>query len=197
VGLILDSSVLIAAAGRGRENAAKSGSAVSRQAGKDLPIELGVRLPGLAGDDAGIANGLLVYKCSPSLLGFEAHVFIAGNTFAFGEAGGGEHLDAVADDEDPFLLCVEFADNVEQSLIVAKILRSAAAQNQDGIIITDIYLVERDVGLQTVSLTFDIGIPPRLKVVHDEVEATNRRGSTLTQVGINGTRVAIVATCFC
>jgi hypothetical protein len=48
---------------------------------------------------------------------------------------------------------------------------------QDGIIITDIYLVEREVGLQTVSWTFDIGIPPRLKVVHDEVEATNRRGS--------------------
>ena len=157
MGLI--SSVLISGAGKGREDAAKSGSAVKRQAGKDLPIELGVRLPGLAGDDAAIENGLLVYECSTSLPGFEAHVFIAGNAFAFGEAGGGEHLDAMADNEDPFLLCVEFTDDVEQSPIVAEVLRSAPAQNQDRIIITDIYLVEREVGLQTVSGTFDIGIP--------------------------------------
>ena len=66
---------------------------------------------------------------------FEADVFIAGNAFAFGEAGGGEHLDAMADGEDPFLLCVEFADKVEQAPIVAEVLRSAAAQNEDGIVI--------------------------------------------------------------
>ena len=104
-----------------------------RKAGKDLPIELGVRLPGLTGDDAAIANGLLVYKCSARLLGFEADVFIASNALVFGEAGGGEYLNAMTDGEDPLLLCVELADNVEQASIVAKVLRSAPAQNQDGI----------------------------------------------------------------
>src|SRR5271157_5872632 len=96
-------------------NAATSGPTVLRHAGKDLPIELGVRLPGLAGDDAAITNGLLVYKCSSSLLRCEADVFIAGNALAFREAGGGEYLDAMADGKDPFLLRVELADNVEQA----------------------------------------------------------------------------------
>ena len=130
-------------------------------------------MPGLAGDDAAIANGLLVDKCSSSLLRFEADVFIAGNALAFREAGGGEYLDAMADGEDPFLLHVKFADNVEQAPIIAEILRSAAAQNEDGIIITHIYLVEREVGLQTVAGTLDIGMPPWLKVVHYETEAAN------------------------
>ena len=148
-----------------------------RQAGKNLAIKRGVRLPGLAGDHAAITNGLLVYKCSSSLLGFEADVFIAGNALAFRDSGGGEHLDAMADSEDPFLLHIEFPDNVEQAPIIAEVLRSAAAQNKDGIIITHIYLVEREVGLQAVAGTLDVGIPPWLKVVHYEMEATHRRSS--------------------
>jgi hypothetical protein len=136
-----------------------------------------VRLPSLAGDYAAIMNGLLVYKCSSSLLRFEADVFIAGNALAFRDAGGGEYLDAMADSEDPFLLLVEFADNVEQAPIIAEVLGSAATQNEDGIIIAHIYLVEREVGLQTVAGTLDVGIPPWLKVVHYEMEATNRRSS--------------------
>lgn len=148
-----------------------------RQAGEYLAIELRVRLPGLAGNDAAIANGLLVYKCSTSLLSFEADVFIAGNALTFSEACGGEYLDTMADGEDPFLLCVEFAGDLEQAPIVAEVLRSATAQNKDGIIISHIYVVEREVGLQAVAGTFDVGIPSRLKVVHDEVEAASRRGS--------------------
>jgi len=157
--------------------AATSGPTVRRQAGKDLPVELGVRLPCLTGDYAAITNGLLVYKCSSSLLGFEADVFIAGNALALREAGGCEHLDAMADGEDPFLLHIKFADNVEQSPIIAEVLRSAAAQNEDGIVITHIYLVEREVRLKTVAGTLNVGIPPRLKVVHYEMEATSRRSS--------------------
>jgi hypothetical protein len=106
-----------------------------------------MRLPGLARDYAAITNGLLVYKRSSNLLRFEADVFIAGNTPAFREAGGSEYLDAMADGEDPFLLLAELADNVEQAPIIAEILRSAAAQNEDGVVITHIYLVEREVGL--------------------------------------------------
>jgi len=136
-----------------------------------------VRLPSLAGDYAAITNGLLVYKCSSRLLRFEADVFIAGNTLAFREAGGDKYLDAMADSEDPFLLHVESADNVEQAPIIAEVLRSATAQNEDGIIIIHIYLVEREVGLQAVTGTLDVGIPAWLKVVHYEMEATNRRSS--------------------
>jgi hypothetical protein len=110
-----------------------------------------VRLPGLAGDDAAITNSLLVYKCTSSLLRIEADVFIAGNAFAFREAGGGEYLDAMADGKDPFLLHVEFADNVEQATIFAEVLRSAAAQNEDVITIAYIYLVEREVGYETIT----------------------------------------------
>ena len=120
---------------------------VCRQAGKNLPIKLGVRLPSLAGNHATITNGLLVYKCSSSLLRFEADVFIVSNALASRKAGCGKYLDAMADGEDPFLLHVEFADNVEQAPIIAEVLRSATAQNEDGIIITHIYLVEREVGL--------------------------------------------------
>jgi len=136
-----------------------------------------VRLPGLAGDHAAITNGLLVYKCSSSLLRFEADVFIAGNALAFGEAGGGEYLNAMADGENPFLLRVEFADDVEQAPIIAQVLRSAAAQNEDGVILTNLYLVEGEIGLETVAGTLDVGVPPWLKVVHDEMEATHRRSS--------------------
>ena len=132
-------------------------------------------MPGLAGDHAAISNGLLVDKCSSSLFGFEADVLIAGNAFAFREAGGGEHLDAMTDGEDPLLLRLKFADDTNQSPVIAEILGSAAAQNKDGIITPYVHLVEREVGLQTVAGTLDVGVPPWLKVVHDEMESTNRR----------------------
>ena len=54
-----------------------------------------MRLPGLAGDDTAITNGLLVYKCTSSLLCFESEVFIAGNALAFREVGSGEYLNAM------------------------------------------------------------------------------------------------------
>ena len=38
---------------------------------------------------------------------------------------------------------------------------------------THIDLVEREVGLDAVTWTLDVGIPPWLKVVHYEMEATN------------------------
>jgi hypothetical protein len=158
-------------------NATRSGSTVGRQAGKNLPVELGVLLPGLPGDHAAISNGLLVYKRRSSLLGFEADVFVAGDALAFRDSGGGEYLDAMADSEDPFLLRIEFAHNVQQAPIIAQVFGSATAQNKDGVITTHIYLIEREVGLQTVAGTLDVGIPPRLKVVHYQMEAANRRSS--------------------
>ena len=138
---------------------------MGREAGKDLPIELRMRLPRLARDYSSVANRLLVHKCSSCLLGLKANVFVAGDSLATRKACRGQHLDTMADGKDPFLLGVKFADNFEQAPIVAEVLRRPAAENQDGVIITHIYLVKREVGLQTVAWTFDVGIPPRLKVV--------------------------------
>ncbi len=129
----------------------------------------------MAGDHAAIANGLLVNKCSSGLFGFEADVFVAGKALTFGESGGGEYLNAMADGEDPLLLSVEFADDVEEAAIVAEILRSATAQNEDGVILTHLYLVKGEVGLQAVAWPLDVSIPPWLKVVYDEMETTSRR----------------------
>ena len=130
-------------------------------------------MPGLARDDAAITNGLLVYKSSSSQLRFEADMLIAGNAFASGEASGSEDLNAVADGEDPFLLRVKFANHLEQARIIAEVLRSATAQNEDGVIISHLHLVECEVGREAVARALDIGIPPRLEVVHDEMEAAN------------------------
>src|ERR1700753_1219512 len=101
-----------------------------------------MRLPCLTRDHAAITNSLLLYECSTCLLCFPANMFIAGNALAFREAGSGEHLYAMAYGEDPFLLRVEFAHNPQQAPVIAQIFRSAAAQNQDGVIITHIHLVE-------------------------------------------------------
>ena len=69
-----------------------------------------MRLPGLAGNDTAIANGLLSLESAAALLGFESDVFIAGNALILCEASSGEHLDAMANREDPLLVRIEFSD---------------------------------------------------------------------------------------
>ena len=133
-------------------------------------------LPGLAGDEAAVADGLLVYEGSSGLLGFEADVFVAGDPFALGEAGGGEDLDTVADGEDPLLLGVEFADDREQALVVAEVLGGAAAEDKDGVVLGDLDVVEGEVGGEAVAGALDVGVPAWLEVVHDEVKAANGWG---------------------
>ena len=133
-------------------------------------------MPGLAGDDAAVADSLLVDKCSSSYFSVEADVFIAGNAFALREAGGSEYLNAVANGEDPLLLRVEFADDLEQAQIVAEVLRGTPAQNENGIVIGHVYLVEREVGPETVAGALDVGVPAWFKVVDDEVKAANGWG---------------------
>jgi hypothetical protein len=81
-----------------------------REAGKNLAIELGMRLPGLAGYDMAIANGLLAHESAPSLLGLESNVFIAGDALILGETSSGEHLNAMTDREDPLLVRIELPD---------------------------------------------------------------------------------------
>ena len=132
-----------------------------------------MRLPGLAGDDAAIANGLLVYKRSTGQLCVEPDVFVAGDTFALGDAGSRENLNAVADGEDPLLLRVEFADDLEEAPVVAEVLWRAAAEDEDGVEVSHVDLVDCEVGGKTVAGAFDVGIPAWLKVVQDKVEASH------------------------
>ena len=53
----------------------------------------------MAGDEAAVADGLLIYKCAAGLFGFEADVFVAGEALALCQAGSGQNLDAVANGE--------------------------------------------------------------------------------------------------
>ena len=93
-----------------------------------------------------------------------------------GEAGGRQHLYAVADGEDPFFGAVEGAQDVEQGLVVAQILGGAPAKQEDRLVVLDTNLVEGEVGFQTISAAFDVGVPAGLKIVHDQVQAPARGG---------------------
>ena len=110
-----------------------------------------MRLPGLGGDDAAIANRLIGVPCGSRELHFEADVFVAGDALAFGEAGGGEDLDAVADGEDPLALAVEGAGEFEKLRVVAKVLGRAAAEEKDGGVVIDHDLIEGEVGFDAVA----------------------------------------------
>src|SRR5690349_25118138 len=99
-------------------------------------------LPGLAGNDPAIADGLLGCEGAAGLLGFESDVFIAGDALTLGEAGSGKHLDAMAESEDPLLVCVELPDELEEAAIVSQVLRCTTAEEENGIVIARVYLVE-------------------------------------------------------
>ena len=72
-----------------------------------------MRLPGLGSDDAAVTNGLPRHKCTARLLGLEADMFIASDALVLRETGGGKHLDAMANGENPLLQRVEFTDQIE------------------------------------------------------------------------------------
>lgn len=80
------------------------------KSGKYFAIEIGMRLPCLGGDEPAVADGLLIYENAAGLFGFEADVFVAGETLAFGKARSRKNLYSVANGEYPFILGIEFAD---------------------------------------------------------------------------------------
>lgn len=143
-----------------------------RDAGKDFAIELRVRLPSLRRNDAAISDRLPAGKCSARLLHLEANVFIASKALTLCDPGCYEYLNPVANREYPFRLSFEFANQLEQALVIAEVLGSTAAQNENSFEVVHAHLVKGDVGLKTVPRTFDKGVPSRLEVMHNEVEAT-------------------------
>jgi hypothetical protein len=73
---------------------------VLRKAFENLAIELGMRLPRLAGDDSPIANGWLGLEPPAGLFDLVAHVDVAGDLAALDETRRDQHLEAVADRKD-------------------------------------------------------------------------------------------------
>src|ERR1035438_5829014 len=109
-----------------------SGIGPARKLREDLPIERGMRLPRLSSHDAPVAHGLIAYICCAGLLRFQTHVFIAGHTFARRQPRGSQHLDAVADCENPLSLPVKRPHNVEDPGIIPQVLGRSATQYEHG-----------------------------------------------------------------
>src|SRR4051812_7419707 len=85
-------------------------SAGSPQALEHEPVELGVRLPGLAGDDTAIADRLIGGDVvAAGRLDLPAAVLVGGDAPALDQIRCGEDLDAVADREHPLLRRIEAA----------------------------------------------------------------------------------------
>ena len=103
-------------------------------------------------------------------------MFVARYGAALGETGGGEHLNAVADGEDAFVLSREFAHQGKQAGVVAQVLRSASAQNQDSGKIARRDGRDGDIGFDAVAGTFDVSLPARFGVMQDHVQAPPGRG---------------------
>ena len=74
---------------------------------EDIPIELGMTLPCLCGDEVSVHDALFINPLGAGLFDLEADVAVAGQLAAPGDAGGEQDLYAVADGEDPFALLVE------------------------------------------------------------------------------------------
>jgi hypothetical protein len=145
------------------------------KAREDLPIERWVRLPRLGGYNPSVAHGLIAYIRCPGLLRFQSHVLIAGHTLARRQPRGSQHLDTVADREDPFFLPAECSHNIQDLGIIPQVLGRPPAQYQHGGIFLDFHLIEGKISFQPVARTLDIGIPARLEIVHDKMQPPARR----------------------
>src|SRR6185295_11024251 len=95
------------------------------QTDEDFAIELGVRLPGLRGDDFPIAHALLVNPGPAERFDFEFDVLVTGQAQALDDSRAGKNLDPMANRKNPFVLRVEFLDQRTQREIVAQVLRRA------------------------------------------------------------------------
>src|SRR5690606_17469362 len=91
------------------------------EAGEDLAIELGMRLPGLASHHLAVADRLLRVPGAPGRFYFVAHVLVARHLGSRCEASAHQHLDAVADGENPAILVPELAHDAEYPLVVAQV----------------------------------------------------------------------------
>ena len=73
------------------------------------------------------------------------------------------------------LLRVELAQDGEHALVVAQVLRRAAADAHHGFVVRHAHVVEGQVRFDGVPGAFLVGVPPGLEVVHHEVQPPLRR----------------------
>ena len=61
--------------------------------------------------------------------------------------------------------------------IVAQVFRRAAAEHQHRVVLVDAHVIEREIGVGAVARALDVGVPPGLEVMDDEVQAPPARCS--------------------
>jgi hypothetical protein len=145
------------------------------QTGEDLAVEVGVRLPGLRRHDSSVAHGLLWLPGAAGELHFIAHMLVAGDTAVLYQAGRNQHLDAVADGEDPPARSVERPDDLDQPGVVPQVFGRASADNQDGVEFQRGDILKGRGRFQPIAGPLDAGIPAGLEIVHDQMQPLLRR----------------------
>src|SRR5438270_9057190 len=98
-------------------------------------------------------------------------MFVAGDALALHNACGSEHLDSVTECEYPLLLRIELFNDVEQPLVMTKILGGATANQQHGFVVGYVYTSEVDVRVKAIAGAFDVGVPSGFEIVHYKMEA--------------------------
>ena len=77
---------------------------------------------------------------------------------------------------------MKLAHDIEQVRIVAQVLRGPSAHQYDSDVIFDHDFIKGDIGLHTVALPFDIGIPARLKIMHNQIQSAFRGSGNIDLV---------------
>src|ERR1051326_2833659 len=150
-----------------------------------------MRLPRLCGYESPVTHRLFGDERAAGLFRFQADVLIAGDALAPRQPCRREYLDTVANREDPFPATIEFANDLDQLGVVPQILGRSATQDEQRAIVLNRDVVEGEVGFEAIAAPFDIGVPARLEIVHDEVEAAAGRSGdnrlpTLLLEAMNG-----------
>ena len=113
---------------------------------------------------------------------------MAGHGAAFRQAGGGEHLYAVADGADVFILLRELAHE-DSRLGSFRRYSGARPKNYDGGEVAGGHGSDGDIGFNTVAGTLDVSLPARFGVVDHHVQAAARgRGDDGLPVGFEKPR---------
>src|SRR5260221_10089087 len=95
-------------------------------------------LPGLRRNDVAIHDAWAVDPGAASQLQFQADILITRQRSPLHQPGGDQDLDAVTDRENPFLLPIEFLDDLDEGWIVPEELRRSPADQHDGLVIADL-----------------------------------------------------------
>src|SRR5688572_10979295 len=114
---------------------------------EDLPVEICMTSPRLAGYDAAVTRALLVDPGATTTFQLETHVRVTRELHSAADPRCKQDLDAVTDGENPFLLLAKALNDLDELLVVSKKFGRASADQQHGGVVVDSHVVERDVAL--------------------------------------------------